>query len=373
MHVVQIMSNTPSVPYFNWFAEEIKNYPDYKFSFIVMYPSKPQMLEDMKERGCDCYWVPFDYNKRKMDMISAMFKLTKLFKTIKPDVVNTHLFDDSFPGLIAARLAGVKKRVITKNDTTFHWNYAPKWVWADKLNNYNATDIVAISNESKEFILDKEKAIPSKVTLIHHGIPIDVLSKQNETYKKELSEKYKLDNCIVIGTISRYIEWKGYRYIIEAAAEVVKKYPNAKFIFAGDGPQVEEMNLLIAKYNLQNNTIITGWVSRDYVPSLYGIMDVYVHAAIKEPFGFVIAEAMANGVPLVTTKTGAAADALEHKQNCYFVAEKCADDIVMGIEWMLEDEERRKKVVAEGKQQVYAMYSVKDMLKRYLNVYNNNR
>jgi glycosyltransferase involved in cell wall biosynthesis len=366
------MSNTPSVPYFNWFAEEVKNFPEYKFSFIVMYPSRPQMLDDMKERGCDCYWIPFDYNNRKGDMIYAMFKLTKLFKTIKADVVNTHLFDDSFPGLLAARLAGVKKRVITKNDTTFHWNYAPKWVWADKLNNYNATNIVAISNESKQFILDKEKADPAKVTLIHHGIPIAVLSKQNEMYKNELIEKYKLDNCIVIGTISRYIEWKGYRYIIEAAASIVKKYSNAKFIFAGDGPQYEEMNMLIANYGLQNNIIITGWVSRDYIPSLYGVMDIYIHAASKEPFGFVIAEAMANGVPLITTKTGAAADALEHKKNCYFVAEKSSDDIVMGFEWMLEDAERRKSITVESNQRVYEMYDVKDMLKKYLDVYSNN-
>jgi glycosyltransferase involved in cell wall biosynthesis len=373
MHIVQIMSNTPSVPYFNWFAEEVKNFPDYKFSFIVMYPSKPQMLEDMRERECDCYWIPFDYNNRKKDMISAMFKLIRLFKIIKPDVVNTHLFDDSLPGLLAARLAGIKKRVITKNDTTFHWNYAKKWVWADRLNNYNATDIVAISHESKEFILTKEKALSSKVTLIHHGISIPVLSKQNETYKKELTNKYGFDNCIVIGTISRYIEWKGYRYIIEAAAEIVKKHPNAKFIFAGDGPQYDEMNILIAKYKLQNNIIITGWVSREYIPSLYGIMDIYVHAASKEPFGFVIAEAMANGVPLVTTKTGAAADALEHKKNCYFVAEKCANDIVMGVNWMLEDVQRRKEIARESNQQVYAMYDVKDMLKKYLNVYSNNR
>ena len=368
MHVVHIMANNSSVPYFNWFAEEVKKYPSVKFTFIAMCASKPQMIEDMHERECDCYWVPFNCNNRKRDFISAIFKLTKLFKTIKPDVVNTHLFDDSFPGLLAAKFAGVKKRVITKNDTTFHWNYFPKWVWADKLNNYNATDIVAISNESKEFILDKEKADPSKVTLIHHGIPVAVLSEQNQAYKMELIEKYKLDNCIVMGTVSRYIEWKGYRYIIEAAASIVKKYPNAKFIFAGDGPQYNEMMELIAKHNLQNNTIITGWVSRDYIPSLYGIMDIYLHAANQEPFGFVIAEAMVNGVPLVTTKTGAAADALEHKKNCYFVAEKNAEEIVSGVYWMLE-ESKKRVISSEIKEIAYAMYDVKFMLKNYIQLY----
>lgn len=371
MHIVHIMANNSSVPYFNWFAEEIKNYPEHKFSFVAMHSAEPQMLEDMRNRGCDCYWVPFNSDSRKKDMLLAIPKLMRIFKLLKPDVVNTHLFDDSFPGLFAARLAGIKRRVITKNDTTFHWNYAPKWVWADKFNNINATNIVAISNESKAFILDKEKADAAKVSLIHHGIPFQYLCNQTEAYKNELKEKFKLNNCIVIGTVSRYIEWKGYRYIIEAAASIIKKYPQAKFLFTGDGPQRDELNSLIIEHGLQDHIVLTGWVDRDYIPSLYGIMDIYVHAAIKEPFGFVIAEAMANGVPLVTTQTGAAADALEHKKNCYFVAEKNARDIAFGVDWMLQDVAKKEKIVEEIKHIAHKLYDVKDMVKNYINLYTN--
>ena len=372
MHVVHIMANNSSVPYFNWFAEEIKNYPDYKFTFIAMYPSEPQMLDDMRVRGCACYWLPFNSAKRKTQMLFAVPRLLKLFTQLKPDVVHTHLFDDSLPALIAARLAGIKRRVITKNDTTFHWIYAPKWVWADKFNNFNATDIVAISNESKEFILNKEKAVAAKVSLIHHGIPFHYLCKQNGIFKNQLKEKYKLANHIVVGTVARYIEWKGYRYIIEAASILVKKYPLIKFMFIGDGPQREELYALIMKYELQDHIILTGWIERDYIPSLYGIMDIYLHAATTEPFGFVIAEAMANGVPLVTTQTGAAADALEHKKNCYFVAEKNARDIVLGVNWMLQDVANKKKIAEEVKYIAHKLYDVKDMVKNYLNLYTGN-
>ncbi|MDP9047719.1 MAG: glycosyltransferase, partial [Bacteroidota bacterium] len=344
MHVVHLMANNSSVPYLNWFADEIKNYPGHKLSFVVLHASKPQMLDDMRLRGCDCFWIRFDHTKRKSNMLRILPQLIKLFKAVKPDVINTHLFDDSLPGLLAARLAGIKKRVITKGDTTFHWNYAKKWVWADKLNNFNATSIVAISNESKEFILKKEKADPSKVSMIHHGICIDALSKQNDLYKNELKKKYQLCGHIVIGTVARYIEWKGYRYIIEAASQIVSKYPAVKFVFIGEGNQRDELNALIAHYGLQENIVLTGWVDREYIPSFYGIMDIYVHAATEEPFGFVIAEAMVNGVPLVTTQTGAAADALQHKKNGYFVSEQNSEEIVDGINWMLEDDKRKETI-----------------------------
>lgn len=373
MHIAHVMANNSSVPYFNWLAEEIQHYPEYKFSFIALHSIKPQMLDDMRERGCNCYWIKFSHANRKADMLLAIPRLLKLFKLIKPDVINTHLFDDSFPALFAARLIGIKKRVITKGDTTFHWNYAKKWVWADRFNNLNATDIIAISNESKEFILNQEKADPSKVKLIHHGIPFKYLCKQTDTYKAELKEKFRISKGdIVIGTVSRYIEWKGYRYIIAAAAEIVKKYPTAKFIFVGEGEQRKELNTLILKHKLQDNIILTGWVDREYIPSLYGIMDIYLHAANQEPFGFVIAEAMANGVPLVTTKTGAAADALEHKKNCYFVGDKNFKEIVTGVCWMLEDPERRKKISVEIKEIAHTMYDVKFMLKNYIELYKGN-
>src|SRR5581483_8621422 len=153
-HVLHLMANNSSVPYFNWLAERVGKYPDVKFSFVCLYPEKPQMIEDMKKRGCDCYWIKFDHVTRKTDMISAFFSLYRLFKKIKPDAVHTHLFDDSVPGLLAAKLAGVRMRAITKGDSAFHWFYSRKWVMADKFNNANATHIVAISGESKKFIVE---------------------------------------------------------------------------------------------------------------------------------------------------------------------------------------------------------------------------
>jgi glycosyltransferase involved in cell wall biosynthesis len=369
MHIAHIMANNSSVPYFNWFAEEIQKYPEHQFSFIVLYPTRPQMLDDIKQRHCSCYWVKFDDSRRKASMLAVVPKLVKLLKQIEPDAVNTHLFDDSLPGLLAARLAGIKRRIITKGDTTYHWNYAPKWVWADRFNNFNATNIVAISNESKAFIIDKERADTAKVSLIHHGIPFQYACHQTDGYKQVLRDKYKLNGRIIIGTIARLIEWKGYRYIIEGAAQIVKQYPSVKFLFAGEGPQHNQLTELIALHGLQDHVILIGWVERAYVPSLYGIMDVYVHAASTEPFGFVIAEAMANGVPLVTTKTGAAADALIHQESCYFVAEKNGADIAAGITWMLEDTTRRKTIAEKVKKTAHAMYDIKDMVKNYLNLY----
>ena len=368
-HVVHLFANNSSVPYLNWFADRLKKYPGVKFTVIALCPERPQMIEDMKERGCECIWIKFDTRKRKTGMIRSLFRLYFLFLKLKPDVVNAHLFDDSLPGLLAARLSGVKKRVIRKQDTAFHWFYTPKWVWADRLNNFNATHIIAISHEAERFIIEKEKAQASKLYMIHNGIPFDEFTAQNENTKKQLIEKYKLEGKIVIGTIARMIEWKGYQYIVEAVKILVGSNKNLKFLFVGEGEQRKEFEELVKKYDLGEYIVFTGWIDRKNIPSLYGVMDIYVHAAIMEPFGFVISEAMANKVPIVTTKTGAAADVLEHIKTCYFIKNKDPQSIVNGISWMLAHSELLKDMGMREEELTREFFSIDLMVDKHVKLY----
>ena len=153
MHIIFVISNESSVPYFNWFAEKATQQKEHQFSFVTLYTERPKMIEDVGKYGWKCYWFKYNHHKRKRGMMSTFFQLYRLFKKLKPDVVHTHLFDDSLPALFAAKLARVKTRVITKADTTFHYFYAPKWMIADRFNNKNATHIVPPSKEAEKCLV----------------------------------------------------------------------------------------------------------------------------------------------------------------------------------------------------------------------------
>lgn len=367
MHVIHLMANNSSVPYFNWFADEVKNHPDLKFTFVALHSERPKMLDDMRERGSDCVWIKFDCSNRKPEMTKAFFKLYKLFRKLKPDVVHSHLFDDSLPAMLAAKLAGVKKRVITKQDTTFHWYYAPKWVWADKFNNQNATHLIAQTSENRDFILECEKADPKKVHLVHHGVPLKIATNQIEEVKEQFKAQYKLEDKIVVGTVCRLIEWKGYRYIIDAAEQAVKKYLNLHFLFVGRGDQKPELERLIAEKNLKNHITFTDWIDPQHIPSVYGTFDIYLHAAKFEPFGFVIAEAMMNAVPVVSTTTGAAKDAIVHKENGYLVDYNNMNDLANGIDFILNNDP--KQIGEKGRKTALQMYQLETMFNNYKKLY----
>lgn len=367
MHIIFVIANNSSVPYFKWFAEKAAaSQKEYQFTFVSLSKEKPEIIEEVGRHGWKCYWFPFDFEHRKRGMVSSFFKLYSLFKKLKPDVVHSHLFDDSLPTLLAARLAGVKKRVITKQDTSFHYYYAPSWVKADKFNNWNATDLVPVSKEAEKFILDKEQADPRKITMIHHGIPSKIYTKQSEEYKKELIQKYNLEGKIIIGTVARLIEWKGYRYIIEAAQKVIQEYPNAMFLFVGEGSQKDELIELAKKNNTLNHVIFTDWMNRKYIPSLYSMLDVYAHAANFEPFGFVIPEAMMNAAPVVSTPTGSALDSIKHKENGYLVEYQNSDSLAEGILYAIKNGGSFKE---KGRKTAIEMFEFDMMYDNYIKLY----
>lgn len=367
-HIVFVIANNSSVPYFTWFAQKATTQREFTFSFIAMCYSLPEMINEMALFGHKAYWVPFDSNRRKKSMVNCLPKLVRLFKEINPDVVHSHLFDDSLPAILAAKLANVKIRVVTKQDTTFHWFYAPRYVIFDKLINKTATHLIAVSEECKEFILKNEKADPSKVKMIHHGVPLVYITNQSEEKKEELINRYSLRGKRVVGTLARLIEWKGYKLLIDAAEIITKKYNDVIFLFAGVGNQKDELQAIVRKKGLESKIIFTGFVERSYVPSLYGIMQVYAHAANFEPFGFVIAEAMLNAVPVVSTKTGSAQDAILHKENGFLVNERTGAAIAEGIEYILQYNPENT-IGLKGQKIAKEMYEFNTMWHNHIDLY----
>lgn len=369
MHIVFVIANNSSVPYFKLFMEEGARRADLRFSFVAMCKTKPDMIDEARSFGFNGYWIPFDCNKRRWNMIKAVPKLYRLFRRIKPDVVHSHLFDDSVPALLAARLSNVKIRVITKQDTSFHYFYAPKWVRFDRFNNRNATHAVAVSQEAREFIIEKEKCDPAKAFMIHHGIDSKRFSMPDSEKVNEFKTRFDLHGAFVIGTVARFIEWKKYRDIIEVAALLVNEIPSARFLLIGQGAQEQEIRNLIAEKNLEKQVILTGFIDKYMMQHLYGAMDVYLHAAFFEPFGFVIAEAMMTGLPVVSTPTGAARDAIIQKQNGWLGEYDNPQSLADGILYFYHN--RPVLPWKEAQQTANKMFNFERMFDDYINLYTN--
>jgi len=148
---------------------------------------------------------------------------------------------------------------------------------------------------------------------------------------------------------------------------VVAKYPKAKFLFCGTGPQEEEIRSWVDDAGLHDHVVFTGWVDRDVVPTLYKCMDIYLHAAKLEPFGFIYPEAMMAGVPVVTTRTGAAADVIRNKVSGIFVNERSGVVLAESVLELLRSD--MAAIGTAGKAEAMRRFSFEHMWQGYMEAY----
>jgi glycosyltransferase involved in cell wall biosynthesis len=372
IHIAFVIHDANPVPYFNWFAEKAKNSGRFRFTFIFLNKDNSAIEKRMQEYGFPVVHIPFDNDNKKISLVKSIFRLYLLFKKIRPDVVHSHLFYDGIIALRAAKWAGVKIRIQTKQSTGYNWYYAPKAVRFDRMKNRLATHLVAVSGEGKKFILEKEMADRDKVFLVNHGVDIIETTKTSLEHIRFLKQKFNPENKLMVIKVARYVDWKGYKYFIRAAAQVLEKNRNVIFLGVGTGPQELELQNLIDELNIQKDFVLTGFIDRQLIPSLYKASDVYVHAAIREPFGFVIAEAMLNELPLVTTPTGAAGDAIIHLENGYLVKYENENELADGIDYFCSLTAAERREFGKGAAlTAQKLFTFEDMWNGYTAIYEN--
>ena len=117
---------------------------------------------------------------------------------------------------------------------------------------------------------------------------------------------------MVFGKIARLFHLKGHCYVIEAAEQVCRSQPNARFLFVGDGILREEFESEIAKRGMLDRFVFTGLVPPSRVPSLVGAMDVLVHTSLREGLARALPQALISGKPVISYDIDGAKEAGLH-------------------------------------------------------------
>ncbi|MHB8454710.1 MAG: glycosyltransferase family 4 protein [Acidiferrobacterales bacterium] len=206
--------------------------------------------------------------------------------------------------------------------------------------------------------------------LIREGIPngkVVILPNPSEPMKigpeivQVVRDKYGLRaSQRVFGIFGRIVRWKGHREFILAAALVLGQIPDAIAFIVGDHSDGDrhlsiELHDFVRRQGLQDRVIFTGYIEN--VTELYGIMDVVVHTSIlAEPFGLVITEAMACGLPVVASNLGAPPEIIDDGKDGFIIDPKDTQALAGAIVTLLRDDKQRKRIGEEGQRKVKLKY-----------------
>ncbi|HRH12129.1 MAG TPA: glycosyltransferase, partial [Bacteroidia bacterium] len=155
---------------FEWIIEEIDK-KKIELSFILICGPDTEMEKFLIRNSVTYQRIEYH---NKWSLPHAVLKSFLFLRKNGSVAVHTHLFNGSFIGLIAAGLAGIDKRFYTRHYATLNHEYHPNAVKWDRYLNKKATKIIAVSENVKETLTDKEKVDSKKVVVIPHGFKLDL-------------------------------------------------------------------------------------------------------------------------------------------------------------------------------------------------------
>ena len=228
-------------------------------------------------------------------------------RTVEFDVIHSHDWL-TYPAGIHAKSVTGKPLVVHVHATDFdrsRGSVNPQVYGIEKDGMDNADHIVCVSNLTRETVITKYHQDPAKVTTVHNAV--EPLSDEIEAIQSEKGTKDK-----VVTFLGRITMQKGPEYFVEAAARVLQRSKNVRFVMAGSGDMMNKMIGLVSRRNIADKFHFTGFLKGAQVYKMFKASDVYVMPSVSEPFGISPLEAMQCGVPTIISKQSGCAEILNN-------------------------------------------------------------
>lgn len=366
-NIVYIISHVTKSYIFEWTIEYLDKTKN-NYAFILLNENYSELERFISYKGIPVYRFAYRGNK---DFLKCLWKTYQLLKKLKADIVHAHLFEACLVGLSAAWLAGVKRRIHTRHNATYHLNYFPSAVKYDKLINYLSTDIIAISENVKNILIKYENVRIDKIKVINHGFDFNYISNITPERVNHIRRKYNIpSDGMIIGVISRYIEWKGVQYIIPAFKKFLEHHPQAYLILANaEGPYEPVIKELLK--NLPHDRYKEIKFESD-VFALIRCFDCFIHVPIdeeSEAFGLVYVEVMANKVPVILTLSGIASEFAKHKVNALIVPYRSSEEIYQSLMELHRNSEMIRYITDNAFNEVISRFNIEKLIKEVEQLY----
>jgi len=173
-----------------------------------------------------------------------------------------------------------------------------------------ADKIITESNATKDYVLSLG-AKPEKIKVLHNGV--DLVHFRPLTGKREeMRRKLGISqSSIVVLTVRRLVYKNGIDTLIEGANIAIRKNPKITFLVVGKGPDLNNVQMRIRQLGIENNFRLTGFVKDEDLPFYYNAADFFVLPSKSgEGLPLVALEAMACGLPVISTNVGGISEIL---------------------------------------------------------------
>ncbi len=164
-----------------------------------------------------------------------------------------------------------------------------------------ASHILADSRATKDDMVGIWSVPPQKITVLYSGVSHSFRPVTDKERIKTMRQKYGLGDWPYLFSVGTLQPRKNYELLIRAFKPITEKYPLRMLIAGGKGWMIEQMLAEVEAQELENRVVFLGFVDDSDLPALYSEATLFLFASLYEGFGLPLLEAMACGVPVITS------------------------------------------------------------------------
>ena len=238
------------------------------------------------------------------------------------DIIHAHDWLTYLAGIAAKELTG-KPLVVHVHATSYDRGdekHIDTRVLEIETRGMQAADrVITVSDLTRNIVINKYGIDPAKVVTVHNAV--DFSGRENIEVERGVKDK-------VVTFLGRITFQKGPEYFIEAAAKVLKRTKNVRFVMAGSGDMMNRAIRQVARLGISDKFHFTGFLRGQEVQKMFALSDVYIMPSVSEPFGISPLEAMRSNVPSIISHQSGAAEVLKYALKVdFWDVDAMADDI----------------------------------------------
>jgi glycosyltransferase involved in cell wall biosynthesis len=299
--------------------------------------------------------------------------IRRALRDYRPDVVHTHSAKGGLLGRLAADSLGIPAIVHTVHGAPWHpYQSALAREFFKRCEKHAARHcnaLVSVADAMTDLLVNAGVAPRAKFTTIYSGMEVEpFLNADSRRDATRAALGFGAEN-VVIGKVARLFHLKGHADVIRAAQTIVKAYPQARFLFVGDGILRADLERQAADAGLCDVIRFAGLVPPTEVANYIGAMDVVVHASLREGLARVLPQGLIAGKPVVSYDVDGAREVVISGETGFLIPPQDVTALADALGRLIADAGLRMSLGAEGRRRFTDPFRHQEMTRRVRELY----